>query len=165
MANKGINLKNSNGDSLRPTPYYRVGDLFLTTNSQNPSSFLGGTWTLFGPGRTLVCVDTTQTEFNTVKKTGGHKELQSHGHSFSANTSHGGDHQHNINARATWWGESGYANTNGAWATGYRFYRDQPTDWAGGHSHSVSGTTGNAGGGNSGNLQPFITCYIWIRTA
>ena len=25
--------------------------------------------------------------------------------------------------------------------------------------------TGEAGTGNSGNLQPYFTCYIWCRTA
>lgn len=33
------------------------------------------------------------------------------------------------------------------------------------HAHSVSGTTGTAGSGNSGNVQPYITCYMWKRTA
>ena len=33
----------------------------------------------------------------------------------------------------------------------------------GGHTHTF--TTSNAGSGNSGNLQPYITVYMWKRTA
>lgn len=36
------------------------------------------------------------------------------------------------------------------------------------HKHTFTGTQGttsNAGTGNSGNLQPYITCYMWKRTA
>lgn len=35
------------------------------------------------------------------------------------------------------------------------------------HKHTFTGTQGttsNAGTGNSGNLQPYITCYMWKRT-
>ena len=165
MANNQVQLKDKNNNKCYPNPYWPIGSIFLSMNNTNPSTYFGGTWQLIGQGRTLVGVDTGQTEFNTVNKTGGHKELQSHTHSFSATTSWGGDHTHNMNASATWWGESGYANTNGAWATGYRFYRDIATGGAGGHNHTLSGTTGGSGGGNSGNLQPYLTCYMWKRTA
>lgn len=36
------------------------------------------------------------------------------------------------------------------------------------HKHTFTGTQGttsNTGTGNSGNLQPYITCYMWKRTA
>ena len=49
----------------------------------------------FAIGRTLVGVDTGQSEFNTVLKTGGHKELQSHNHSGTISNS--GSHQHTGN--------------------------------------------------------------------
>lgn len=55
--------KSPNGQLL-----YRVGDVMISTNSQNPSAFFGGTWQLLCPGRTLVCVDTNDNDFNNVKK-------------------------------------------------------------------------------------------------
>ena len=48
--------------------FYRVGDVIISTNSENPSKWYGGTWELFAPGRTLVCIDTSQSECNAVKK-------------------------------------------------------------------------------------------------
>lgn len=51
---KAVYLKDKTGNKIVTTPYYRVGDLFLTTIATNPSNFLGGTWELFGPGRVPV---------------------------------------------------------------------------------------------------------------
>lgn len=148
---KAVYLKDKTGNKVVTTPYYRIGDLFLTTIAENPSSYLGGTWELFGPGRTLVCVDTSQTEFNSVKKTGGEKK-----HTLTvdeiAEHSHWGIYGGNSNVeRMAGWGNTpnhtGTINemTENAWESLY---------------------TGKAGGSQPhNNLQPFITCYVWIRTA
>jgi len=40
------------------------------------------------------------------------------------------------------------------------------TDYQGNHTHTVSGTTGSTGSsGTNANLQPYITVYMWKRTA
>lgn len=141
---RAVYLKDKNGNKLVSVPYYRVGDLFLTTIATNPSNYLGGTWELFGPGRCLVCVDTSQSEFNSVKKIGGEKkhkltidEMPRHQPQALLNT---GDS--NITGSAINW----QIVTNG------RFYGgDMFKTYGGDKAHN--------------NLQPFITCYIWIRTA
>lgn len=136
---KAVYLKDKTGNNVVTVPYYRIGDLFLTTIATNPSSYLGGTWELFGPGRCLVCVDTSDSDFNTVKKTGGSKYIQ--------------EHKHNGNPG---WGNLYY--TKGGTGRWLPLYDSElytiPTN-------GVSDVTT----GNSGNLQPFITCYVWIRTA
>ena len=137
---KAVYLKDKNGNKLVSVPYYRVGDLFLTTIATNPSSYLGGKWELFGPGRCLVCVDTSQSEFNSVKKTGGSKYLQKHKHATNWSLSDG-----NAEGRVRLGSGSGGTST-------------------GEYGFSVNENT-NVPTGDSGNLQPFITCYIWIRTA
>ena len=122
---KAVYLKDKTGNKVVTVPYYRVGDLFLTTIATNPSSYLGGKWELFGPGRCLVCVDTSQTEFNSVKKTGGSK----------TNT-----HKHGVSEDIT--------NT------------DQIP------GPCVVALRNNFTANSEINiLQPFITCYVWIRTA
>lgn len=144
---KAVYLKDKTGNKVVTVPYYRVGDLFLTTIATNPSSYLGGKWELFGPGRCLVCVDTSQSEFNSVKKTGGEKthklteaELASH------------IHISNDDAAGYF---SGWGNKSGdGWVV---------ASAKGKGGNYVTKKTGGDRAHN--NLQPFITCYVWIRIA
>ncbi|MGM9543585.1 MAG: phage baseplate protein [Romboutsia timonensis] len=152
---KAVYLKDKSGNKCTVVPYYRVGDLFLTTIATNPSNYLGGTWELFGPGKTLVCVDTSDSDFNTVKKTGGSKYLQSHTHLMNS----GGSHTHTVKFDQLWSLSGG--TTSLATAPGGPYGGNGYVYSSGDHIHTINYT----GDGNSGNLQPFITCYVWIRTA
>lgn len=86
---KSIQLKNKDNEKMYPHPYYPVGSIYLSVVNTNPSKWFGGTWEQIAKGRTLVGVDTSQTEFNTVKKTGGAKthkltvnQIPSHNHNI-----------------------------------------------------------------------------------
>ena len=66
---------------------YPVGSIYMSVANVSPTTFIGGTWAVWGKGRVPVAVDTGQTEFNTVEKTGGAKthtltvgEMPSHNH-------------------------------------------------------------------------------------
>lgn len=118
---------------------YPIGSIYMSVNNINPSKYFGGTWVVWGTGRVPVGVDTTQSEFVTVEKEGGSKYIQQHRHYQSLFNS--GSRQ----------GQASYdyvINNTSRWYDG--------NDLAG----AVIGTTGN-----SGNLQPYITCYMWKRTA
>lgn len=143
---KGIKFRKNN-EQYYPDTRYEIGDLYLTTRPENPSDRFGGTWELFGPGRTLVCINTSDTDFNTVKKIGGSKYLQSHNHDIT---------NLDVMVWANTWGISGnQASTPGTSMIGT----------IGAKNLGKYAYTASSGTGNSGNLQPFITCYIWIRTA
>lgn len=116
---------------LNPDLICRVGDLWFSTINENPSVRFGGTWVLWGQGRVPVGVDTSQTEFNTVEKTGGSKYLQKHVHGL---LNMGGQILVSETGNIGAWRQSGDRNTL------------------------------EAGEGDSGNLQPYITCYMWKRT-
>lgn len=160
---KGVKFRKNN-EQYYPDARYEVGDLYLTTNSENPSVRFGGTWELYGPGRGLVCVDSADAILNASKKTGGSTNpLSSHQHYGEAWTNPGGNHNHIFNAR--WEGPN---RASGAY---WSFNADNPngqigTTYSGDHQHYF-GVTVNAQGDNTNhnNWQPFITCYIWIRTA
>ena len=146
MACKGGTLKRGT-DNYYPNAYYKVGDLFLTTRNENPSIRFGGTWELFGKGKTLVCVDENDNDFKTVKQTGGEK-------THSLDISELPEHDHDIY----------YPNASGAYGN-YPIASVQPSTtnktWA-----AVMCSTAITGGNKShNNIQPYITCYIWIRTA
>lgn len=116
---------------------YPIGSIYLSVNATNPSKYFGGTWVAWGTGRAPVGVDTTQTEFSTVEKTGGSKDLQEHTHTLT------------LEANSCSYGEGG--------TTGWGYN--------GGSGGNIRHTTTSAGTGNSGNLQPYITCYMWKRVA
>jgi microcystin-dependent protein len=135
------NKTNVSIDALDLYNVWPVGSIYISVNNTNPSTYFGGTWVSFGAGRCLVGVDTSQTEFNTVQKTGGEKrhtltvnEMPSHNHHFFRGTD----------------------GTNYFGVTG-----KEPN---GGSPYQVD--TSSAGGGQShNNLQPYITVYMWKRTA
>ena len=150
--------------------FYPVGSIYTNANdSTNPATLLGfGTWERFGKGRVIVSQDDTDTDFDTAEKTGGEKthtltdaEIPSHNHSGSASTD--GNHSHEtIGSRSFGNGNTRYsgggADLIGNAGTQFR------TDTNGSHSHTIS--IGNTGGDSAhNNLQPYITAYIWKRTA
>ena len=119
---------------------YEVGDIFLTLNNINPGTRFKGTWELIAKGRTLVGVDPDDTDFNVVEKTGGEKK-----HKLTIDEMPKHNHRLNLGADTGWTtipktGAS--ATTNGTNAI-YSAGNDQPHN----------------------NLQPYLTCYIWCRTA
>lgn len=121
-----------------------VGHIRMETTNVNPATYLGfGTWELWGSGRVPVGVDTTQTEFSTVEKTGGEKE---HTLTIDEMPKHSHAPQNNSAVMAS----SGSGDINQT--SGSRTYEILQI-----------GSTGGSQPHN--NLQPYITCYMWKRTA
>mgnify|MGYP001853970769 FL=1 len=124
---------------------YPVGSIYLSMVSTNPSTFFGGTWKQISYGRVLVGIDTNQTEFNTINKSGGSK-------SVTLNVSQIPPHAHTTNVAID--GGTGAGVRDRLMLNGY------------GDSRWWSGTTQNlnTGGGEAHtNLQPYLVCYIWQR--
>ena len=135
---KQIQLKVEN-EEMYPNPYWPVGSIFLSVVNTNPTNWFGGTWELIAQGRTLVGVDTSDADFNTVKKTGGEKT-----HTLTTNEIPQTDiWAGNTQAYMRYSAYSGGSELNGvgSWGT----------------SSDVKLTT------VGGNL--YFTCYIWCRTA
>lgn len=139
---------------------YPVGSIYTSTVNTNPAILFGiGTWVVFGSGKTLVGVDTGQTEFDTVEETGGAKthtltedELPSISGSLTFHGQENGTHVYTASGKFTSSTtisnkyQAGHAVTTGANSLG-------PVSFAFG--------SGNA----HNNLQPYITVYFWKRTA
>jgi hypothetical protein len=163
-----------------------VGSIYINaTNSTNPGTLLGfGTWTAFGAGRVPVGFDAGNSLFNTAEETGGSYDatLVSHTHTWSgsATTSSSGTHTHSVTDPGHYHttpggvlggGTGGF--TKGDTVTSQAPYTDSATtgvsvDSGGAHTHtvSVSGTTASSGSSaTNANVQPYITVYMWKRTA
>ncbi len=83
-----------------------------------------------------------------------------------------GQHGHNVSTNASTTGgnsgstaNSGAFNTGGASGNTANSTAFNTGGVSANHTHSVSGTSGSTGDGSSGNLPPYIVCYIWKRTA
>jgi len=131
---------------------YPVGSIYMTISSTNPSSYFGGTWVSWGSGKIPVGVNTAETEFNTVEKTGGSKTVALTSGQLPA-------HQHAVYAE---YGTSSNLSSSPIAQT----YMQLAGSSAGTRSYQTSPIASGGGNGEShSNLQPYITCYMWKRTA
>lgn len=128
-----------------------VGSIYQSTNSTSPELLFGGTWERFGRGRVLVGVDETDTTLKTAGTSGGSTNpLTNHKHSFSGTTG----------SVALVQGTTDSADVKFQGATSGAGIKSQT------HNHSFSGDTAYAGSDTEHkNWQPFITVYMWKRTA
>jgi hypothetical protein len=120
-----------------------IGSVYIAVVSTNPNTLLGcGTWSAFGAGKVLVSLDSGDTDFDTVEETGGSKtrtltttELPAHTHTVTASL-----------------------NGAGGGGTCPQTHTSQAC--------SDSFTSNSSGTGSSFSVvQPYITVYIWKRTA
>ena len=184
---------------------YPIGSIYMSVNATNPGSLFGGTWVAWGTGRVPVGINTSDTNFNTVEKTGGASTVALttnqmpahthnftgiavntatqnayHTHNFDSNTDDSGAHIHNIKFRVAALTGGTAALIAGIDATNvandviassgtHKHHFIGNTGFEGStHAHSVTaaGSNSNTGGGSAhNNLQPYITCYMWKRTA
>lgn len=144
---------------------YPVGSIYMSVNDTSPASLFGGTWQRWGQGRVPVSIDTTQTEFNSVEKTGGEKthslttaELAQHSHTerLFLEAFQGSpviEQYFAMASRGPYRGTGVYINTANIVAMDASYYGD----------YVDTATEGSNRAHN--NLQPYITCYMWKRTA
>ena len=135
---------------------YPIGSIYMSIQDTNPSVFFGGTWERIAKGKTLVGVDENDTDFNASSKTGGEKahtltiqEIPSHNHNririVNGNQYLGPSGGSNFNV-------AGINLNSGAYPYNNENYNNAETSSAG-------------GGQSHNNMQPFYTCYIFVRTA
>jgi hypothetical protein len=124
---------------------YPVGSIYMSATMNSAAQVeaaFGGTWEAWGAGRVPVGVDASQSEFDTVEETGGEKthlltvdEMPSHRHRLAADVAL-------IQTGGNFNYDGSYTRSSGKPYTDYT---------GGGQAHN--------------NLQPYITCYMYKRTA
>lgn len=128
---------------------YPVGSIYMSVNNVSPQSFMGGTWVAWGAGRVPVSMgDNGQTNYTTVEETGGNEK-----------------HKHNLPIIT----DNEYNWTKFAWNTALRYGSDSCNAV---NTNNINNTpTGGSFAGrllksdNGDTRQPYITCYMYKRTA
>ena len=119
---------------------YPIGTIIIRDENLDMSSWLGFTWEKVFAGRVLVGLDTSQTEFNTIGKTGGEKT-----HKLTINEMPSHNHP----------GIFRYTNQTGDYS---RLYL--------GSDGTALANEGKTGGDQPhNNLQPYQVVAYWKRTA
>lgn len=144
---------------------YPVGSVYTNASvSTNPGTLLGfGTWTAFGAGRVPVGFDSSNSLFDSAEETGGSADAITVSHTHTATSTDSG-HTH-----TTTWNNIDDFQT-GSNSPGAEQSPDnvQGTFNITSNSGTANITTTVASTGSSGtnaNYQPYITVYMWKRTA
>jgi hypothetical protein len=170
---------------------YPIGSIYINaSNAANPASLFGfGTWAAFGAGRVLVGFNSSNALFDAAEETGGSYDAslpshthtgttggQSANHSHSGTTSTAGAHVHTMVFEHNQFdhGITGNVGDNGG-LNPTRTSGSMSTEGAHDHSFSTGGvsadhnhgfTTNSTGSSaTNANIQPYITVYMWKRTA
>lgn len=136
---------------------YPVGSIYTNaTSSTNAGTLLGfGTWTAFGAGRVMVGFDSGNALFDTAEETGGSANSIVVSHTHATTVTDNG-HLHSG-------GRVSFLNS------GISTGANDTTSTPGNTGLAFTGiTVANSTEGSSGtnaNYQPYITVYMWKRTA
>lgn len=163
------------GDVMTGSPLqaWPVGSVFISVVPTSPTTLLGGgTWVAFGTGRMLVGVNPADADWNTVEETGGSK---THTLTKSMVPTHVHDIGHD-HANTTFSVEYTDATAGGAGAAVRVTDIDNQTGGGGTNataSVNIVAMTGNSGDGSADslagaavpNVPPYISVYMWKRTA
>ena len=150
---------------------YPVGSIYISYSSTSPATLFGGTWTqlkdrfLLGAGSSYTAAATGGAATVTLTTA----NLPSHTHTFTGtagNLPGGGAHAHTI------YGGNATGGSIPGWDSYSTFGSTRKmsalliSNGAHTHTYTAAGTNSSVGGGGShNNMPPYLTVYMWKRTA
>lgn len=141
---------------------YPVGSIYLSVNNVNPSTLFGGTWERWGDGKcilgagTLASEVTGGTEINQYGGETGRTTITMTKTSGSVANIKANTLADRLNAIWEAIHDLGGPSRSAMSFNNISFIQDVALD-NGNHSHSFEG--------HLNNMSPYITCYMWKRTA
>lgn len=144
---------------------FEVGDVIFKGNATDPNvRYPGTTWLDLSKSydsRTIMIGTVPLAMGGADDVTLSVAQLPSHNHSFSGSTDSAGNHTHFGVPARSWNYELGGDNN-----VKFNPYDEGYTDAAGDHVHTVQGTIGNTGSGQSVSVvSRFLQLRAWMRTA
>ena len=125
---------------------FPVGQIVIKGDNEDYSNWLGFTWERTAVGKVLVGIDSTDTDFNEIGKTGGEKA-----HKLTIDEMPKHTHNLKTGARTNAWTEPNYAIS----------YQYQAASTA----NSSEGIENTGGNQPHNNLQPYQVVAYWKRIA
>jgi len=140
---------------------YPVGSIYMSVLNVSPSTLFGGTWERWSEGRVPIGLNENDTRFNSTEKEGGaythNHELHVNGTKLTIDQIPPHAHEYRKVPNLPTIGYQEAVSGNSAYSTAS--YENTETIGGGqAHIHTASSE-------NESNLQPYITCYMWKRTA
>lgn len=126
---------------------YPVGSIYMSVNNTDPGTLFGGTWEAWGTGRVPVGVDSGDSDFSTAEKIGGEK-TNTHNHY----TLFGND-DNALYVASTQYAVRSRVSTLKRGAISLPSHGEGPCREDSTYDESIN------------ILQPYVTCYMWKRTA
>jgi hypothetical protein len=173
------NIATAVATKLDITSLYPVGSVYINaSDSTSPASLFGfGTWAAFGAGRVLVGFNSSNALFDAAEETGGSYDATLVSHTHTGTTNSAGSHNHSVNDPGHFHGISDGRTEIGS-DIGSQQYRaitgtNQSSttnttgislNGVGDHQHSFT-TASSGSSATNANIQPYITVYMWKRTA
>ncbi len=120
-------------------------------------------------GMFIAGYDSNDPDYNAIGNIGGEKnhtlntsEMPSHWHSYSSSTSMSGNHVHSYEDRYWDPDQGGPDLDEGSFSTNGMINQPKVTASAGAHSHTISGSTDNTGGGQAHENRPpyYVLSFI-----
>lgn len=146
-----------------------VGSIYINaTNATNPGTLFGfGTWTAFGAGRVPVGFNASNALFDTAEETGGSADAITVSHTHTASTGTASLTGTLTTTTVPFTSGSGIVSVENSGSafngnSGVTTFRSATVDAS--HSHSFT-TDSTGSSGTNANYQPYITVYMWKRTA
>lgn len=136
---------------------YPVGSIYMSATLSTPTQVanaLGGTWIAWGAGKVPVGVDANDASFSLPEETGGSK---THTHTYGIRY---GEYYGTVGAPIKLYNNGSWQNST---TSGNDTYSHTTT--TGTASGSIVNYQGTASTTSGSNLQPYITCYMYKRTA
>lgn len=170
---------------LQGSATWPVGSIYLSIDARNPNAIFGfGTWQAFSQGRVIIGSGSTSDINNETRlfsngAVGGEythhlsiDELPSHTFSVSGlSLGSSGGHRHGLPAGGGSSGPRQYLAVDSSLNNSYDWkgplQGGTPATYdSGDHSHPITGSLPSIGSDTRhNNIQPFIVCNIWVRTA
>lgn len=140
---------------------YPVGSIYMSVNNTDPGTLFGGTWARWGQGRVPVGLNENDPIFSVAEVQGGSQLV-------TLTTSQMPAHGNHLYADSEYSSLTGLGTAGGLYLgkANMTEYYTSPRGWSYFEGNEVYPSGKSIGGGMAhNNLQPYITCYMWKRTA